>query len=619
MFVIIFTVILIVIFAVVIGILIWAPKKKHHHSKKSNKKSGGSDKTSPLNPQKFITTRGPSPISVSSYPETYDAPKKINIDPLTPDYAKNKFKGMHLIYSYEMKDPARLDDWLIVDEPLGTMGISDNFSYSPDNVKIGDEGLELSVSTTDEWKSDVKPDGFGKAFNSGKLVGTPGVRFKYGTIEAKIKAPDLKGIWPAFWLNFSNGTFGPGKNGDKDNPEWKSLIDWYPFVSSNFWPPEIDIFELTEDVPTIKQNQSSVHTPNQVNSGYTDPVCQLIKDDDKYNKGEVYLDNCVNWSRGFCPNGVHDSGNTLRVPRGDKFCFGVSQFGDYPEGAGATSWHIYRAEWTPVEVRFYLDDEFYGAITSRDLVQTNSGSMRPVMIPNVPLFPIINLALGADWATGGGNDIMNAYNFTGSITRENFKGLFTKFCVEYIRIYQDDSGSGLNPELTPTDVQQILSLKTMGRESIPYFNVNSDVGGNMDKVDTDNLWNMFYVLNDHLKNKFSDNYALAVDAGTVSNYGGMAMDGYMKALRSRINSILFYMATRYGECFKITKVLDGPDSPKLVYTFTKTPNLKLPDKILNSVFTKNFGNPMQPLSPKSPCGFTQSSWGTILDISCAQN
>jgi beta-glucanase (GH16 family) len=53
--------------------------------------------------------------------------------------------------------------------------------------------------------------------------------FKYGYFEARVKMPQGKGVWPAFWINPENG-----------------------------WPPEIDIFEYV---------RSSVQTPNQLHAG----------------------------------------------------------------------------------------------------------------------------------------------------------------------------------------------------------------------------------------------------------------------------------------------------------------------------------------------------------------
>lgn len=60
------------------------------------------------------------------------------------------------------------------------------------------------------------------AYESGMIRSTYLIR--YGYIEARVKLPDGKGIWPAFWLN----------------------SDYAPDGSLK-WPPEIDIFEYVID------------------------------------------------------------------------------------------------------------------------------------------------------------------------------------------------------------------------------------------------------------------------------------------------------------------------------------------------------------------------------------
>lgn len=48
----------------------------------------------------------------------------------------------------------------------------------------------------------------GKPFTSARLKTLGRVQFKYGTLEARIKVPDLKnGLWPAFWLLGATGTW----------------------------------------------------------------------------------------------------------------------------------------------------------------------------------------------------------------------------------------------------------------------------------------------------------------------------------------------------------------------------------------------------------------------------
>ena len=63
--------------------------------------------------------------------------------------------------------------------------------YNPGNVKVENGNLVI----------EARKEAFGgKEFTSGRIKTQGKVDFKYGTLEARIKIPDLKnGLWPAFW------------------------------------------------------------------------------------------------------------------------------------------------------------------------------------------------------------------------------------------------------------------------------------------------------------------------------------------------------------------------------------------------------------------------------------
>lgn len=69
----------------------------------------------------------------------------------------------------------------------------------------------------------------GKSFTSARLKTLGRFAFKYGTLEARIKVPNLaNGLWPAFWLMGANyGQVGWPKCGEVDILEMgmKSAID----------------------------------------------------------------------------------------------------------------------------------------------------------------------------------------------------------------------------------------------------------------------------------------------------------------------------------------------------------------------------------------------------------
>lgn len=74
-----------------------------------------------------------------------------------------------------------------------------NYTNQPENVRIEDGNLVINVLKSG--------DGSSAQFTSARVRTQDKLTFKYGTIEARIKVPDLAdGLWPAFWTlgnNFS--------------------------------------------------------------------------------------------------------------------------------------------------------------------------------------------------------------------------------------------------------------------------------------------------------------------------------------------------------------------------------------------------------------------------------
>ena len=74
------------------------------------------------------------------------------------------------------------------------------YTDKPENVRIEDGNLVITVR-------EMSDGGAGRNFTSARIRTQDKLTFKYGTIEARIKIPDLaNGLWPAFWTlgnNFS--------------------------------------------------------------------------------------------------------------------------------------------------------------------------------------------------------------------------------------------------------------------------------------------------------------------------------------------------------------------------------------------------------------------------------
>ena len=73
------------------------------------------------------------------------------------------------------------------------------YTSRPENVRIENGNLVI----------EARSENFGsRAFTSGRVKTEGRVHFKYGTLEARIKIPNLaNGLWPAFW---TLGTIGGG-------------------------------------------------------------------------------------------------------------------------------------------------------------------------------------------------------------------------------------------------------------------------------------------------------------------------------------------------------------------------------------------------------------------------
>ena len=69
--------------------------------------------------------------------------------------------------------------------------------YGPDAVEVSDGTLKITASKAD--LSD-KPDWGGQAYGSARLVTQGKVPVRYGRVEARIRVPCGRGLWPAFWM-----------------------------------------------------------------------------------------------------------------------------------------------------------------------------------------------------------------------------------------------------------------------------------------------------------------------------------------------------------------------------------------------------------------------------------
>jgi beta-glucanase (GH16 family) len=566
----------------------------------------------------FTTLYYRNKSSTSSKPDPKPNPNPTitkNIDQMTSPSDINKYKqnGMQLIYSNEMKDQTRImNDFVFEEQPYNTLGTGTQSYVGKDLVKLTNNGLYLGVDVQQK-PFDQESIDYNKWLST-KMTGRSKVRFCYGVIEAKIRCPDIVGTWPAFWLNFCSGAYGPDRDGK--NMKLISYQPDHPFPCGMYWPPEIDIMErfnpalaynkqrfeylksLSEfngvlkssylDPDFFNQNQSSLHSPNQVGMP------------------PVNFNNSSNNQNQWCPQGVCDSAGPKPGPSnfddnkcserkaGQGYCFGTSTF--YRDRKSPTKeFIIYKCVWTPDRVEFYMDDEYYGSLDYRSFALYNNGSVAPVVIPSVPMFPIFNTSLLQ------GLNIYPVTESAGVRSKLNYddKGNFIKdgMEIEWVRIYQDvNTGTGLNPQLTEVQKQTIMKsksaiVKKSAVSTIEYLECTKNKNCN------DTIYsNVINNVCDQLDKK-NDNFCLGLDAAMVANNGGIFNNG-QSLTASKTDAVLSYISDKYNlNCDEKSCYPIGYDV--------------MPKEYINSDWYNKYGYPEVDLSPKAPCYGVQSLDGSM--------
>jgi len=374
--------------------------------------------------------------------QTYP-PAKISIDPKTPAAAHDKYKaeGMSLVFSDEFFDLERTKSvFTFEDLPYGVPGNTGDINivsyYSSDMVSLLPGGgmrlaAGMSEASFDKFHAAHQADGSNPNYDTlpelwewkaPKVTSRLEGRFQYGTVEVRLKAPKGYGPWPAAWLNGCYG-FVSEATGEF------LLQEDFPFLCGQFWPPELDFFEHFSPEHTWfwRPNSMSVHSPNQY----------------------------VGMGRNHTPQGGHCP-TTLAKP-GEAWCFGVSGAGGYI--SDPTERYItYTMKWEPEAVSFYMDGIFMLKFTPDQLVLYLSGQLRPILIPNSPLFFTFNIALvrkGMD-ASHMGPGLTAPHNFD-PITGM-WKGM--NLDIEYVRLYQHDTQGetrGLNPPITYETKKKLIA------------------------------------------------------------------------------------------------------------------------------------------------------------------
>ena len=200
-------------------------------------------------------------------------------------------RGYRLVWSDDFSSPT-LDKWNTAFAPgVHPLGCNNEKQiYTPENAQLRDGILILRAERKDREKF---------PFASGMVATHGKFSQRYGWFEARLKLPQGKGLWPAFWLL----------------PENKK------------WPPEIDIMEHKGRLPD--RVWLTLHLPQP---------------------------------------------GTWRPKSDSKEWVGPDFTADF---------HTFALEWEPEGIRWYVD--------GIQRHHTAAGS------PDVPMYLILNLAVGGDW------------------------------------------------------------------------------------------------------------------------------------------------------------------------------------------------------------------------------
>jgi beta-glucanase (GH16 family) len=125
-----------------------------------------------------------------------------------------------ILWSYDIGRGPNSDGW----------GNSELQYYTnrPENIKIENGFLKITAR---------REQFMGQAFTSARIKTKGKFEIKYGRIEARIKLPRGKGLWPAFWMLGSNIQTVP------ESPDNPNTVPW-PYCG------EIDIMEYLGNSPT---------------------------------------------------------------------------------------------------------------------------------------------------------------------------------------------------------------------------------------------------------------------------------------------------------------------------------------------------------------------------------
>lgn len=272
--------------------------------------------------------------------------------------------GWEWVWSDEFDGPTLNPDNWLAETGAGGWGNNELQFYTdrPENLRL-ENGLLVIEARKEDYR--------GSRYTSARIKTESRRVFRYGRIEARLKLPTGKGIWPAFWMLGEN-------------------------LPTAGWPAagEIDIMENIGEPHTI---YGTVHGPGYagaqgVGASYTlggDPLYQ--------------------------------------------------------------NFHTYAIEWTPTEIRWYLDETLFNIVRETDVPGP--------WVFDHPFFILLNVAVGGNWP--GHPDESTAFP--------------QQMVVDYVRVYRDPNLIlRARPILHAADIRLSLTPSNNGTQAEAWVRVTDE-------------------------------------------------------------------------------------------------------------------------------------------------
>lgn len=186
----------------------------------------------------------------------------------------------------------------------------ETYTGRPENVSLDGEGHLVITARREPFE--------GREYTSGRLTTQGLATLEYGRVEARIKVPAGRGLWPAFWMLGAD-------------------------IQEVTWPKcgEIDVLELRGHQPG--SIISSLHGPEYFGGG------------------------------------------------------AISKKYTLPEGTFDQDFHLFRVDWDPAQISFFVDDQLFQTVSAHTVI----GGGRSWVFDS-PFFLILNLAVGGTFLTATG-------------------------------------------------------------------------------------------------------------------------------------------------------------------------------------------------------------------------